>query len=94
MSFMKDDSTLRYGVSVIPKQAQWGPAEFKLDNVMVVDKKPITVFLVGEVESTSFYNPETKALQKYVWISVKPLFSGLVTIANKMVLQLSNYEKG
>lgn len=46
--------TNSYGVRLVPSAANWGRGAF--DRVLYYDSRPVTIWLVGRVRSTWFYD--------------------------------------
>ncbi len=91
---MADAPSNRYGLTRIPRSAKWGARDDKLDDVLCNDGRPIVTFLIGEVETASFFN-ELDQPQKFVRVAVKPMYHVDVAAGHRIIRSLSvNIKKG
>ncbi len=91
---MTDAPSNRYGLTQLPRTSKWGPRDDKLDDVLCHDGRPLVTFLIGEVETASFFN-EVDQPQKFVRVAVKPMFHADVATGHRIIRTLSaNIKKG
>ncbi|KAI0668578.1 hypothetical protein C8Q78DRAFT_934209, partial [Trametes maxima] len=84
LAHMADLNSGRFGPTCTPRQLKWGNSEASLEDILCHGGHPVIVMLVGEVESTSFYNEYNKP-EKFVHISIKPLYRADLVAAQNML---------